>query len=134
MVMASGIGAPAARAASSHVDSCRTGVSVQVYGIQPPSLAPPRPVSDIDLGRYAAKQRSAALLTVTFGHVRDGIGTVRPPDSRSAALPCFGTLGLRTAESGGTYIKAAAPAPTSGLGGPGRRAPGPLSAGPLLPN
>ena len=26
------------------------------------------------------------MLTVTFGHVRDGIGTVRPPDSRSAGL------------------------------------------------
>ena len=50
-------------------------VSVQVYGIHPPILAPPRPVSDIDLARYAAKQRSAALSTVTVGHVRDGIGT-----------------------------------------------------------
>jgi hypothetical protein len=62
-------------------------VSIQVYDIHPPSLAPPRPVSDIDLGRYAATQRSAALSTDTFGHVRDGIGTVRPPDSRSAARP-----------------------------------------------
>ena len=61
-------------------------VSIQVCGIHPPSLAPPRPVNDIDLGGYAAKRRSAALLTVTFGHVRDGIGTVRPPDSRSAVL------------------------------------------------
>jgi hypothetical protein len=71
-------------------------VSVQIYDIHPPSLAPPRPVNDIDLGRYAAKWRSAALLTVTFGHVRDGIGTVRPPAHDPLLVPATSTARTTT--------------------------------------